>query len=447
MRERKLSSRRIAGIALGAVVVVAAEGALAARTLEARHAADDRRSVLTQTQRELEATNDASTRTYATLDALDAAANTRTKQADRAERALTDAKAYERKAARDLAAAKLLAANASAGVRAVRECADGVGQATIESYGGNKVAAVASLRRAAQPCMRVLTAEGSSAVYPFDFSDPSLLRVGDTYYAYSTNNAAGEVQVMASADLHQWTLLGDALPSLPPWAASGNTWAPSVIAIDGTYVAYYTVRDAASGNQCVSVAAAHGPAGPFVDTTPWPLVCQHDLAGSIDPRPFVDASGQPWLVWSSPGGKLPAIVWSQPLSPDGRGLTGVPTMLAKADRPWETGVVEAPALVNTDGGLVLFYSGNHWSTPDYAVGDARCATPVGPCIKDTANPVFASHDAFAGPGSPDFVATPSGDLWMAFAAYRAGSVGYPSSRLLHVTRVHVDRSAVTFTPN
>jgi beta-xylosidase len=353
-------------------------------------------------------------------------------------------KTRREKAARDLAAARLLATRASLGVQSVRTCADGVGRATLESHADDHAAAIAALQHAHAACTRVLSAEGARAVYPFDFADPSLLRVGDRYYAYSTNNAAGDIQVITSTDLHHWALVGDALPALPRWAAPGATWAPAVAFLGGRYVAYYTVREASTGSQCVSVAVGREPAGPFTDLSTGPLVCQRELHGSIDPRPFIDASGRPWLLWSSIGGRMPALVWSQALTPDGRALSGAAHVLIKADQAWEKGVVEAPSLVDVGGTLVLFYAGNRWSTAEYGVGQARCTSPGGPCLKPGREPVFATHDAIVGPGSPDFVTTPSGELWMAVAGYRPGHVGYPASRLLHVAQVHVSGTKVTF---
>src|SRR2546423_8625830 len=131
------------------------------------------------------------------------------------------------------------------------------------------------------------------------------------------------MQVITSTDLAHWTILDDGLPRLPAWALPGSTWAPAVIWLGRVYVAYYTVRDAATWHQCISVAVALAPGGPFVDTSAAPLVCQHDRGGSIDPRPFVDRRGRPWLLWKSEGGGLlPATLSSQPLTADGPALPG-----------------------------------------------------------------------------------------------------------------------------
>ena len=38
----------------------------------------------------------------------------------------------------------------------------------------------------------------SGLVYPFDFPDPSVILVGQTYYAYATNSVAGNIQIITS---------------------------------------------------------------------------------------------------------------------------------------------------------------------------------------------------------------------------------------------------------
>ena len=53
----------------------------------------------------------------------------------------------------------------------------------------------------------------SGLVYPFDFPDPDVILVGQTYYAYATNSVAGNIQIIDSTDLTHWTAVGNALPS------------------------------------------------------------------------------------------------------------------------------------------------------------------------------------------------------------------------------------------
>ena len=109
---------------------------------------------------------------------------------------------------------------------------------------------------------------------------------GDTFYAYTTNGDAGNMPVIRSADLHTWEAVGDAMPELATWVFAGRTWAPGVIAVDDSFIAYYTAAQLGTGLQCVGRAIADDPEGPFVDDSDEPLVCQEDEGGSIDASPF-----------------------------------------------------------------------------------------------------------------------------------------------------------------
>src|SRR5205085_9838502 len=137
-----------------------------------------------------------------------------------------------------------------------------------------------------------------------------------------------------SGDLASWRPVGDALPRLAAWAAPGHTWAPAVLARPDAFVLYYTVRDRASGLQCLSRATSSLPTGPFTDSSSEPFVCQADRGGSIDPAPVVDDRGTPWLIWKSEGRAdgEPTRVWVQALSDDGLSLAGSPTELLHTDQ-------------------------------------------------------------------------------------------------------------------
>ena len=105
--------------------------------------------------------------------------------------------------------------------------------------------------------------EGSfqNPVLRADFPDPGLLFAEGLYYAYATNGSGKNVQLARSADLVEWELLTDAMPSLPTWAKLGGSfvWAPEVIQIGEQYVLYYTARDKAADRQCIGVATSDKP--------------------------------------------------------------------------------------------------------------------------------------------------------------------------------------------
>jgi len=113
---------------------------------------------------------------------------------------------------------------------------------------------------------------GWSPALPNDFPDPSVLYWNGTYYGFATQSFSTgpvtNIQVATSSDGVHWTPSGiDALPVLPPWAETGDTWAPSVAydAVDGEFVMYYTATEASTGAQCIGVATAPGndPTGPY----------------------------------------------------------------------------------------------------------------------------------------------------------------------------------------
>ena len=48
------------------------------------------------------------------------------------------------------------------------------------------------------PCTQLAGGTSTGLVYPFDFPDPSVILVGQTYFAYATNSVAGNIQIIDS---------------------------------------------------------------------------------------------------------------------------------------------------------------------------------------------------------------------------------------------------------
>lgn len=267
----------------------------------------------------------------------------------------------------------------------------------------------------------------TAPAYPGDFPDPFVLRTGGLYYAYATQTGPVNVQVMASSDLTHWTPVVDALPILPGWAEPGHTWAPGVLQRGLTYVLYYTVRHRGSGRQCISRAVSLLPQGPFLDLSAGPLVCQLDRGGSIDPFPFVDASGVPYLLWKSDDNALGQVtsLWAQQLSADGQTLVGGVVQILNHERPWEGSVIEGPTMLQVGAAYFLFYGAERWGTDGASIGYAVCQSPMGPCVKaQTAGPWMATHGAAVGPSGPSVFTAHDGSLRLAYHAWSPGQVGY-----------------------
>ncbi len=333
-------------------------------------------------------------------------------------------------------------------VGTLQTCLGGVRGSLQAIAAHDNATAAGDLSTVSAACTTLANGTSAGLVYPFDFPDPDVVPVGSTYYAYATNSVAGNIQIVESTDLVHWSVVGNALPTLPAWAVPGATWAPGVIQVGGTVLLYYAAKVAGpgGGEECISVATATQPQGPFTDSSTAPLECQSALGGSIDPSPFLGAGGILYLQWKSDGGGgQPATLWSEQLDAAGTGFAGGPTAtpsaLIVADQPWEAGVVEAPDLVVSGGRYFLFYSGNNWDSSEYAVGVAVCTGPLGPCTKPSTQPILTAGAGIEGPGGESVFTDASGSAWIAFDAYLPGAVGYPNSRDLYLR--HLDLSGAT----
>ena len=279
----------------------------------------------------------------------------------------------------------------------------------------------------------------SNPVHDANFPDPFVLRSGDAYHAYATNDATKNVPTLRSSNLVDWKGVGDAMPDLPVWVVPGKTWAPEVLRLgDGPYVLYYTAASGAAGVQCVGRATSDTPAGPFVDRSGGPLVCQPDGGGSIDASPFRDTDGSLYLYWKNDGNAIGADthIYAQRLSADGLSLVGRRERLFQQDEAWEGDLVEAPFMWRRERSYYLFFSGNAYDSEDYAVGYARCEGPLGPCRKAEANPVLRSGRGAAGPGHLSLVEDREGRTWAAYHAWKPDAVGLePPGRAFWLDRV------------
>ncbi|HKG68877.1 MAG TPA: family 43 glycosylhydrolase, partial [Segetibacter sp.] len=81
-----------------------------------------------------------------------------------------------------------------------------------------------------------------NAVIPGDFADPSIIRVGDTYYATGTSSEwAPHFPIFTSKNLATWQQIGYVLNQTPSWAAS-SFWAPELFYLNETFYVYYVAK-------------------------------------------------------------------------------------------------------------------------------------------------------------------------------------------------------------
>ena len=283
------------------------------------------------------------------------------------------------------------------------------------------------------------------------FPDPFVLDNGDGHADYWAFGTGDLFPVLHSADLVHWTAAGTAMTARPAWAVTSgdwHPWAPSVVqssapcpgaASGGCYVMYYVGLSEQLKVNCIGVATASSPGGPYTDQGPLdlsdssgpsttPLGCgDANGQGNIDPSPFIDSSGQPYLYVSSDfactGGtcSLQPTISVIPLTADFLHASGGRMALFSGDRgTWEqaglgTATVEGPMVELHNGTYYLFYSGGSWRG-QYAMGYATSTSPVGPFTKSPSNPILSGTPTALSPGGGDRLVTgPQGGLWMVYA--------------------------------
>lgn len=252
-----------------------------------------------------------------------------------------------------------------------------------------------------------------------DFPDPSIVVVGSTYWAFATGGNGRNLSMMSSADLASWTDPVEALPILPSWATAGSTWAPAVLPVKQGFLLYYAARVAATGRQCISAGFSRNIAGPFLDISTAPMICQVRSGGSIDPSPFVAPDGTRYLLWKSEDNAVgaPSRIGVQKLGSDGLSIVGQGVGLLTANAPWQDGVIEGPAMAFIGGRYVLLYGANHWDSASAGIGVALCDAPMGPCVnQSTSGAWLGTAPGRLGPSGPSVFTDRDGALRLAYHA-------------------------------
>ncbi len=267
-------------------------------------------------------------------------------------------------------------------------------------------------------------------VYDGDLGDPFVLSVtrpgqAARFVVFGTGDWPARVPTAVSSDLTTWQEGPDALPQLPAWAApdpkNSYSWAPAALDTGRGFVLYVSLPDAASGQQCLGAATSAVPEGPYTNVGDGPLICQHDLGGSIDPAVTRDRSGALHMLWKNDGNAagVASSIWEQALSADGLGVAGPIHRLLTAGAPWQGGIIEEPAVIPAaNGGWWLFYSGNFFDKPEYATGLAYCPSLDGPCTEAQQAPFLTTaqldQPKQSAPGGLETFADGKGGLWAVF---------------------------------
>jgi xylan 1,4-beta-xylosidase len=234
-------------------------------------------------------------------------------------------------------------------------------------------------------------------VLPGDFPDPSVTKIGDTYWATATTSNWGPAfPLLASKDLYHWEYRGYTFTTLPAWA-DYYFWAPEISYDNGKVFIYYAAHKR-DGNLCVGIASSEKPEGPYTDHGP--IVCQE--AGSIDAFPMRDENGKLYLIWKEDGNSVnkPTPIWAQEMDESRTKLVGEKTELFRNDAPWEANLVEGVSMIRHGGYYYAFYSGAGCCGRgcSYGLGVARAPALLGPWEKHARNPVLSASEDWKCPG-------------------------------------------------
>ena len=279
-------------------------------------------------------------------------------------------------------------------------------------------------------------------------ADPSVIHsqvAGDTaWYLYcttdphSTADTDGQgnlnfhlISMARSADLVNWTYIGDAFAQRPAWVkADAGLWAPDIEYRNGKYFLYYTASDTMAGGSAIGVATSGSPAGPWTDSgTPVVEPQAAPQAGAdpqghrwvFDPDVITDDSGQSWMYYGSYFGGISV----RKLSEDGLKTDPTSQKEVALDNRYEG------AQVARHGGYyyLMGSASNCCNGPltGYSVFAGRSLTPTGPFVDKEGvslldprvggTPVISMNgNRFVGPGHNAVFTDAGGQDWTLYHA-------------------------------
>lgn len=256
-------------------------------------------------------------------------------------------------------------------------------------------------------------------VLPGDHPDPSVTKIGATYWAAgTTSNWFPIFPLYTSEDLVHWELSNHVFEKTPAWA-DYYFWAPEIVYDSGRVYLYYSAHKR-NGSLCVAVASADSPEGPYKDHGP--LVCQE--VGSIDAFEMRDTDGTLYLIWKDDGNSVGrhTRIWIQEINESRTRLLGAPKELFKNDKPWEGAVVEGVSMIKHGEYFYAFYAGAGCCGAGctYQGGIARATSLLGPWEKYEKNPVLINTKEWICPGHGTPVEK-DGRYYFLYHAYNAAS--------------------------
>lgn len=209
-----------------------------------------------------------------------------------------------------------------------------------------------------------------------DFPDPSIIKVGNHYYAFATGGNGHNLQFSKATSPNGRWLCPQQVKGFKylgskdhlPWAVERQSvWAPDVHRLaSGKYIMYFSTKYKANngeGREAIGYAIARSPEGPWEfppAANHKPLIYRPNMGGDIDPSFFEDSDGKTYIVYKNDGNaehKADSL-WVQQVGADGHTLVGHPFKMNGLTNPGGNGqvTIEAPQIVRHGNEYVVFYS-------------------------------------------------------------------------------------------
>ena len=287
----------------------------------------------------------------------------------------------------------------------------------------------------------------------YNVHDPSCLKIGDTYYMYSTdaifsenrrkaaenNVQTGFIQVRTSGDLVHWDFVGWAFSEIPSeatkWVLSHsnnkgatNIWAPYIVQYKNKFRLYYCVSAFGLQSSCIGLTESDSPLGPWIQKGSVVKTQVGDKMNAIDPTIITDdVTGKTWMYYGSFFGGLYVVE----LNPES-GLTIVQNDQGKSiacrANSKEDNIEAAEIIYNKDLKKYFLFMSYDPLMTTYNVRVGRSDNPEGPFrdyfgkdLRDTINhfPIlthpykFDNQPGWAGTGHCSVFKNEKGDFFMA----------------------------------
>lgn len=246
----------------------------------------------------------------------------------------------------------------------------------------------------AQSLKKHETPHAMNPLLPGYFADPTIKKIGDTYYIYATTDGngwgAGPSQVWTSIDFKNWTI------KPMNWPNTHWYWAPDMTkGYDGRYYLYYSQPVEIFG------AVSDTPVGPWTSLVDngKSIIPNYMIPGviTLDGQTFTDRDGKIYMYWGTWG-----------IYPDHGCAVGLMGQDMKSFEKIELipntvvkDFFEAPFMFERNGIYYMMYSSGHCEDHTYRVQYVKSKVgPMGPFEYPADNPILVTNDdgTIHGPG-------------------------------------------------